>query len=154
MRERSAPHLLDTDVSEDPSFLLNNDEVLVRLLRDREPISTGTVVELNQSREFGSPYQIPGGYPEIIAVLTDRLRALEATVASLQFERVLKTAAVVQTRALSAKETKAEIKAYFEENHGNTIYPSDVADALAFEYDTVVRMIEELESDGEITQAE
>jgi hypothetical protein len=50
-------------------------------------------------------------------------------------------------------EAKARIKAHFENKHGQTVYPSDVADEIRLDYDRVLRLITELESDGKITRA-
>jgi len=49
-------------------------------------------------------------------------------------------------------ETKVAIKTYFESRHGKTVYPSDVADELRIEYARAVRLIEELETDGQIAR--
>jgi hypothetical protein len=55
-----------------------------------------------------------------------------------------------EPRVVSKDEGKKEIKAFFEANNGELIYPSDVAETLHLAYDFVVRTIEELEKDGEI----
>ena len=44
------------------------------------------------------------------------------------------------------------IKGYVEDRHGTTVYPSDVADDLRIEYDRAVRVIEELETDGQVAR--
>ena len=59
-------------------------------------------------------------------------------------------AGAVSTRAISDDDARKEIKGYFEELHGETIYPSDIADALNLEYEMVVRLIQELCDAGEI----
>ena len=55
-------------------------------------------------------------------------------------------------RSLPDGEAKVRIKGYFEDRHGTTVYPSDVADDLRIEYDRAVRLIEELETDGQVAR--
>nr|WP_294514164.1 hypothetical protein [uncultured Rhodopila sp.] len=47
---------------------------------------------------------------------------------------------------------KTLIKAFFEKRHGQTIYPSDVADELRIDYDRASHLIAELEADGKIAK--
>ena len=56
-----------------------------------------------------------------------------------------------ELRELTEGEAKAEIKTYFENHHGETIYASDVASTLSLDYDCVERWLQELERDGQIT---
>jgi hypothetical protein len=55
-------------------------------------------------------------------------------------------------RSIPDDEAKVRIKTYFEDRHGKTIYPSDVADDLRIEYIRAVRLIEELETDGQVAR--
>lgn len=54
-------------------------------------------------------------------------------------------------RDLTDEAAKAEIKTFFADHHGETIYASDVAAALSLDYDKVAQWLQELEHDGEIT---
>jgi hypothetical protein len=49
-------------------------------------------------------------------------------------------------------ELKVRIKAYFEARHGQTVYPSDVAEELPIDYDRAVKLIGELERDGQVAR--
>ena len=62
-------------------------------------------------------------------------------------------APVAEARELSDGEAKAEIKAFFDENHGEVLYPDEVADALRIEVDQAIRLCDDLSRDGEIAQA-
>jgi hypothetical protein len=55
-----------------------------------------------------------------------------------------------EPREISDAEAKAEIKNIFDSHNGEVLYPSDVAHQLNLDYDTVVRLLDELEAEGRI----
>jgi hypothetical protein len=56
-------------------------------------------------------------------------------------------------RDIPDEHAKTKIKAYFEDRHGKIVYPSDVAEDLHLDYDQTVRLINELENDGQVARA-
>jgi hypothetical protein len=48
---------------------------------------------------------------------------------------------------------RSKIKDFFEARHGETVYPSDVADDVGLDYERAVRLIHELEENGQVTRA-
>lgn len=58
----------------------------------------------------------------------------------------------VRKPRVSDDTAKQAIKAYFNQRHGETLFPSDVADHLQIDYDTTVRLIGELERDGRVAR--
>ena len=67
-----------------------------------------------------------------------------------KIESVLEADEILECRNISKEEAKKEIKAYFEEHHGENFYASDIEDNLGIEYDLVMEIFEELESEREI----
>lgn len=80
----------------------------------------------------------------------DRIAALEGEVAELRTAVGLEEPEI---RSISPVQGKKEIKAYFEKHDGETVFPSDVAEALALDYDLVVELVNELETKGQIGKA-
>lgn len=78
---------------------------------------------------------------------------LTAQVSALRSE-LIKATAESEVRSLPDVEARREIKEYFTTNHGLDIFPSDVAEALNLDYETVTRLLGELENDGEIARSE
>ncbi len=80
--------------------------------------------------------------------LLDQLHQLNKRVATLE-------ASVLEydLREVTVMQAKKEIAAFFEKNHGETIFPSDVANALRIDYDLVLKVVEELEEEGEVAEA-
>ena len=80
----------------------------------------------------------------------NRITTLEREVAELRDVVGLKEPEI---RSVSRAQAKKEIKAYFEKHDGETVFPSDVAEALTLDYDLVVELIDELETNGQIAKA-
>jgi hypothetical protein len=80
----------------------------------------------------------------------ERISALEREVAELR-ESI--GVSELPARKVSRAQCKKEICAYFETHHGETFYPSDLADELRLDYGTVRDIIDELETEGEIAKA-
>jgi Mg2+ and Co2+ transporter CorA len=78
--------------------------------------------------------------------LTDHLIAAEERGANSR--RRAKSIQVQQ----SDRDIKKMIKKFFEKRHGETIYPSDIADELQMDYDRIVRLVRDLENDGKIAK--
>lgn len=57
---------------------------------------------------------------------------------------------ILEIRDLSREQAKKEVRAFFKAHHGETIYPSDVMEALSLDYDLVYEICEELEQEGKI----
>jgi len=90
-----------------------------------------------------------------ISELSAAIQRLEATLASL--ERKITEAMPLMSRpvrTLSNEDAKREIKEFFEANHEEILYPSDVSDALNLDYEFVERIVWELENEGKITTAD
>lgn len=95
-----------------------------------------------------------------MAKLTEEITKLRTAIEGLS-ERIAEMNAPNDDRSgaeripragISEDSAKQAIKAYFEARHGDTVYPSDVADALNLDYDNVVRLIGELERDGRVAR--
>ena len=80
----------------------------------------------------------------------NRIATIERELAELREVVGLKEPEI---RSVSRSQAKKEIKAYFEKNDGETVFPSDVAEALALDYDVVVDLVDELETKGQIAKA-
>lgn len=65
---------------------------------------------------------------------------------------VAKQHAAPRRNRISDQEAKKRIKALFEDKHGHTVYPSDVADELKIDYERVLQLITELEADGKVAR--
>jgi len=57
---------------------------------------------------------------------------------------------VLEIREIPRKQAKDEIRAFFKSHDGETIYPSDIMEALALDYDLVYEICEELEEEGKV----
>lgn len=55
-------------------------------------------------------------------------------------------------RKLSKAQAKNEIRAYFAQHDGQVVYPSDIAEKLNLDYDSVLAAINELEKEGKIAK--
>jgi transcriptional regulator with AAA-type ATPase domain len=97
-----------------------------------------------------------------IGALTQEIALLRAAVTELTeliglqrdaAEARGKPVRILPKKAISDDAAKAKIKAYFEQRHGQTVYPSDVAEELRLEYSRTVRLINELESNGQVARA-
>lgn len=58
------------------------------------------------------------------------------------------------TRDIAEQQAIQEIKEVFNTHHGETIYPSEIADELRLDYDLVVRLLMDLENAGSIKSAD
>ena len=47
---------------------------------------------------------------------------------------------------------RADIKNYFEGHDGNIVFPSDIADDFKISYDLAVRLITDLERNGQVAK--
>lgn len=73
--------------------------------------------------------------------LRKRVVAMQATNSAEKF---------LEIRDIPRDQAKEEVRAFFESHHGETIYPSDVMEALSLDYDLVYEICEELEKEGNI----
>ncbi len=80
-----------------------------------------------------------------------RLETLERQMSEVLAERAESEA---QVRKVSKAVGRRKVEAYFKKHRDQTIYPSDVADALGLSYDFVVGMIEDLAQQGRIAKAD
>ena len=79
----------------------------------------------------------------------ERIEELERNVAKLQGAVSLDRPA---PRKLSKAQAKNEIRAYFAQHDGQVVYPSDIAEKLNLDYDSVLAAINELEKEGKIAK--
>jgi hypothetical protein len=112
--------------------------------------ATGRVTsDPDQSKRHNSPVLSAS-----IDALKQSIDELKKEVASLTNQLEAVTAQLTaKPREISDEAAKTEIKQYFESLDGDVIYPSDVADDLNIDYDTVARLIQELVADGQIAAA-
>jgi len=75
--------------------------------------------------------------------LTDRIEGLEQ-----RFEQFVPIS--YEPRKIDIGEAKIEIKTLFEAMHGQTIFPSEIAEELRLDYDLVVGALTDLENEGQI----
>jgi hypothetical protein len=54
----------------------------------------------------------------------------------------------LEIREIQREQAKEEVQTYFKEHHGETIYPSDIMEALSLDYELVYEICEELEREG------
>jgi hypothetical protein len=100
--------------------------------------------------KFGSG-RLPEGsaidtlYNEIIRLRREN-QQLREQVAAMKTNN----AEILEIREVSKKQAKKEIRKFFKDHHGEQIYPSDIMEALAIDYDLVYEICEELEKSGEI----
>jgi len=80
----------------------------------------------------------------------DRLERLEREVAELRSIAGLSNSV---PREVSDRQAIKEIKAYFEEHHGESLYPDDVAEALGLPIMQCVRLCRKLAEEGELAEA-
>lgn len=57
---------------------------------------------------------------------------------------------MLQLREIPREQAKEEIRKFFQDHHGEAIYPSDILEALHLDYDLVYEICEELEKEGKI----
>jgi hypothetical protein len=57
---------------------------------------------------------------------------------------------IMQLREIPREQAKAEIRKFFQDHHGESVYPSDILDSLHLDYDLVCEICEELEKEGKI----
>ena len=57
---------------------------------------------------------------------------------------------VIELRDISREQAKTEVTKYFKDHHGETVYPSDIAEALNLSYLIIEEIIEELENEGQV----
>lgn len=144
----------DIDVAGETSVIIQYDEIVSALVNHAKPLPTGTVVTLPLNQELGLPYQVSGGYGAIIEVLLQRVQALEVMVQNLSSSEKTGSDVPLEVRALSKNKARAEIKAYFQSHHGETLYSSEVAAALTLDYDLVAGLMKDLEENGQIAKTE
>jgi hypothetical protein len=88
-----------------------------------------------------------------VAQLRTAIDALSERIAEMNLSaHSRRSAKDIPERGISDAVAKEEIKAYFEQRHGETVYPSDVAEDLDLDYDRTIRLIGELESDGRVAR--
>ena len=58
----------------------------------------------------------------------------------------------ITLREISSGQAKTEIKQYFKEHDGETIYPSDIVEALNIDYLEIEKAFEELKNEGLIAE--
>ena len=58
----------------------------------------------------------------------------------------------ITLREISPGQAKTEIKQYFKEHDGETIYPSDIVEALSIDYLETEKAFEELKNEGLIAE--
>lgn len=80
----------------------------------------------------------------------NRITTLEREVAELRNAVGL---ASPEVREISRAQAIKEIKSYFEQHDGETLFPSDLSEALDLDYDLVVELIDKLETKGQIAKA-
>ncbi|MBM4275932.1 MAG: hypothetical protein FJ134_15955 [Deltaproteobacteria bacterium] len=73
---------------------------------------------------------------------------LRAKVAAMQAANSAER--FLEIREIPREQAKKEVRAFFEAHHGKAIYPSDVMEALALDYDLVYEICEELEKEGAV----
>ncbi len=78
-----------------------------------------------------------------------RIESLEREVAELREAVGLDRPA---PRKASKTQVKKEIRAHFAQHDGQVIYPSDIAEDLNLDYDSVLAAINELEKEGKIAK--
>ena len=78
-----------------------------------------------------------------IEALTDRINALE-----LRLQEI--SSPTNEIRRVDDEQARREIKELFDTKHGETIFPSEVAEELQLDYDTVTRLLSDLENEGQI----
>ncbi len=79
-----------------------------------------------------------------------RIESLEREVAELREAVGLDQPA---PRKASKTQVKKEIRAHFAQHDGQVIYPSDIAEDLNLDYDSVLAAINELEKEGKVSKA-
>jgi hypothetical protein len=89
-----------------------------------------------------------------ISELANAINRLENTLSSLEKRIEALPLMPRPVRTLSEEDAKKEIKSFFEANHGEILYPSDVSDALNLDYEFVERIVWELENEGKIATAD
>lgn len=96
-----------------------------------------------------------------VGKLTQEISELKAAIQNLtlviaNFDGVIPkphaTSPTQSRRRISNKQAKTLIKAIFENKHGETIYPSDIAAELEINYERALKLITELEADGKIAR--
>jgi len=122
------------------------------------PAQAGTLRAVVYAGE--STYKIPPFSKQVD--LPEECLRLEAENAKLRVENETLKAKVVamqgtnsaekflEIREIPREQAKEEIRAFFKAHHGDAIYPSDVMEALALDYDLVYEICEELEKDGAV----
>jgi hypothetical protein len=86
-----------------------------------------------------------GLYNEVIRLRIEN-QQLREQVAAMQADN----AVMLEIREIPRDQAKDEIRQFFKDHHGEKIYPSDIMESLALDYDLVYEICEELEKDGEI----
>jgi hypothetical protein len=86
--------------------------------------------------------------------LDEVLRELDGTKARVAaLEEEWRAPDELELRDLRDDEAKREIKAYFEEHHGETLYPDEVAKALRLDVLQVIHLCQELAREQQIAEA-
>jgi hypothetical protein len=78
-----------------------------------------------------------------IEALTERINALELCLQEIG-------SPINEIRRVDDEQARREIKELFDTKHGETIFPSEVAEELHLDYDTVTRLLSDLENEGQI----
>ena len=126
-------------------------------LEVNEKSTLSPYLQLSSAHFHVSPPLVIGVDTDHLAVLVTAYEALSAEVQDLKKEvaqlQADRDPTTVSLRNISDAAAKQEIKAYFEAHHGETIFSSDLVVALRLEYETVERLLHELQSEGLIAKA-
>ena len=115
--------------------------------------STHFVTHQTASEQQAIPASINALTAEI-SQLKAAIEALTQLIARQQVAGEQPTAPVRPRRSkrISDEAAKALIKAYFEKKHGETVYPSDIADDIGIDYERTIKLIQRLEDDGQVAR--
>jgi|WetSurMetagenome_2_1015567.scaffolds.fasta_scaffold425457_3 DUF971 family protein len=116
--------------------------------------SSGTSFDFGIQEESTPIPEITGGLFEYTGLYSEclRLRAVNAELRAkvVAMEATNSAEKILEIREISREQAKEEIRAFFKAHHGESIYPSDVMEALALDYDIVYEICEELEKEGAV----
>ncbi|MCJ7635104.1 hypothetical protein MUP77_22275 [Candidatus Bathyarchaeota archaeon] len=107
--------------------------------------------EISEPIRLELPPNLPTSYEIVVAELESTRRQLQSVSARLS-KVESRVPEQIEVRDLPLKEVKKLVKTflkrYLEEN--KRVYPSDVADALCLDYESVRKVFDALEKDGQL----
>ena len=106
-----------------------------------------TTVSLQSSISDSEIFASTGLYAECLQLKAEN-EGLRAKVVAMQATNSAEK--FLKIREIPREQAKEEVRAFFKAHHGETIYPSDVMEALSLDYDLVYEICEELEQEGKI----